>query len=94
MTHERRRQPRYRLDTEIAVDNGRGRTVDISPSSVYFETGTRYRPGDEIALVLPLEQIGPGANVECRGCVVRVEARGPLFGVAATYEPTAFNVRP
>ena len=94
MIQERRRAPRYRIDATIAVDGGSGRAIDLSSNSVYFETGRRFVPGDEIALIFPLERSGPGASVKCAGQVVRVDPRGELFGVAAVYEPVSFSVSP
>ena len=84
--------PRYRIDAEIAVGDGTGRTIDLSSNSVYFETPRRLAPGDEVALVFPFEQTGPGACVRCTAQVVRVDSRRSLFGIAATYEPVAFSV--
>lgn len=84
--------PRYRIDSTIAVGTGTGRTIDLSSRGVHFETSQRLVPGDEITIVFPFEQTGPGASVRCSAYVVRVEPRGDLFGVAATYEPVAFSV--
>ncbi|HJR59804.1 MAG TPA: PilZ domain-containing protein [Vicinamibacterales bacterium] len=84
--------PRYRIDAAIAVGDGSGRTIDLSSNSVYFETADRFAPGDELALVFPFEHTGTGAAVRCMGYVVRVDPRGDLFGIAATYEPVAFSV--
>jgi hypothetical protein len=92
VTQERRRTPRYRIDATIAVDNGTGRTIDLSSNSVYFETARRFSPGEEVALVFPLEHSAPGSCVSCTAHVVRVDPRGEQFGVAATYEPVAFSV--
>jgi len=88
---ERRRAPRYRIDAEIAVDDGTGRTIDLSSNSVYFEAARPLTPGDEVVLVFPFEHSG-GACVRCTARVVRVDVRGDLFGIAATYEPVSFNV--
>lgn len=92
MFQERRRVPRYRLDAEIAVDDASGRTIDLSSNGVYFETARAFTIGDQVSLVLPFEQLVPGTTVCCTGRVVRVDPRGDLFGVAATYEPVAFTV--
>jgi hypothetical protein len=89
---ERRRVPRYRLDAEIAVNNGRGRTIDLSADSVYFESARAYAPGDEVSLVFPFEHGARETSVRCTALVVRVDPRGNLFGIAATYEPVAFSV--
>lgn len=92
MTQERRRMPRYRIDAAIAVDGGSGRTIDLSSNSVYFETMSRLAPGDEVGLVFPFEHATPNASVRCKAHIVRVDVRGDMYGVAATYEPVAFSV--
>ena len=92
MTQERRRTPRYRIDTAIAVDEGTARTIDLSSNSVYFESVRAMSPGDEVSLVFPFEHAGPQASVKCKARVIRVDARGELFGIAAIYEPVAFSV--
>ena len=91
MTTERRRYPRYRLDAEISVNDHVGRTIDISSSGVFFESPVGFTPGEEVLLVLPFQESGP-TRVECRARILRVEPRGTMYGVAATYEPTAFNI--
>jgi hypothetical protein len=92
MIQERRRAPRYRLDATIAVADGTGRTIDLSANSVYFESVQPFTPGDEVPLVFPLEAGGSGGRVQCTARVIRVDARGDVFGVAATYEPVVFSV--
>ena len=92
MIQERRRTPRYRLDATIAVADGTGRTIDLSSNSVYFETAQPFAAGDDVPLVFPLETSGSGARVQCTARVVRVERRGEMFGIAATYEPVAFTM--
>ena len=92
MIQERRRTPRYRLDATIAVAAGTGRTIDLSSNSVYFESVEPFTPGDEVPLVFPLDNSGTGAKVQCTARVVRVDPRGQLFGIAATYEPVTFSL--
>ena len=92
MIQERRREPRYRLDADIAVNDGRGRTIDLSANSVYFESATAFAPGAEVALVFPFEHVARGTSVHCTARVVRVDQRGDSFGIAATYEPVSFTV--
>lgn len=92
MIQERRRAPRYRLDATIAVGEGTGRTIDLSSNSVYFESVEPFAPGDYVPLVFPLEARGNGGRVQCTARVVRVDPRGELFGIAATYEPITFSV--
>jgi len=91
LTNERRRHPRYRLDAEILVNDHVGRTVDISSSGVFFESPVGFTPGEDVVLVLPFQESGP-TRVECRARVLRVETRGTMYGVAAAYEPMAFNI--
>lgn len=92
MIQERRRAPRYRLDATIVVAEGTGRTIDLSSNSVYFESVEPFTPGDEVPLVFPLDNSGSGARVQCTARVVRVDPRGQLFGIAATYEPVTFSL--
>ena len=91
MIQERRGTPRYRLDAEIAVNDGRGRTIDLSANSVYFESSNAFAPGDRVALVFPFEHQARGTSVHCSARIVRVDPRGDSFGVAATYEPVSFK---
>ena len=92
MIQERRRVPRYRLDAEIAVGEGRGRTIDLSANSVYFESDIALSEGQRVSLVFPFEHVGRGTSVHCAAQVVRVDSRGDQFGIAATYEPVSFSV--
>ena len=94
MTGERRHSPRYRIDATIAVDDGIGRAIDLSANSVFFESAREFRPGDQVALIFPLENTGPGASVRCTAQIVRIVSRGELFGIAARYEPVSFTVPP
>ena len=92
MIQERRRAPRYRLDAEIAVDDGRGRTIDLSANSVYFECQRSFELGARVALVFPFEHVAVGTAVHCDATVVRVDERVHGFGIAAIYQPVSFTV--
>ena len=92
MTQERREIQRYRIESTIAVEDGVGRTLNLSSRGVYFETSLALAPGDRIAIVFPFERTGRGASVKCSAHVVRVEPSDGVVGVAATYEPVAFTV--
>ena len=94
MNQERRRAPRYRIDAMIAIGDGTGRAIDLSKTSVFFESTRQFAPGDRVALTFPLENTGPGASVHCDAHVIRIVRRGEMFGVAATYEPVTFTVPP
>ena len=84
--------PRYRLDAEISVNNGRGRTIDLSANSVYFESDAPLAEGQQVSLIFPFEHVARGTSVRCTARVVRVDPRGGFFGIAATYEPVSFSV--
>ncbi len=94
MIKERRGAPRYRIDAEIAVGEGTGRTIDLSSNSVYFEAVGHFAPGEQLELVFPFEHGSRGASVRCLARVVRVDPRGECFGIAATYEPVDFIPQP
>ena len=84
--------PRHQIELTLAVRDGSGRTLNVSSRGVYFETSERLAPGDTVLIVFPFERTAPGACVRCSASVVRVDWRGDLFGVAATYEPVGFSV--
>ena len=67
-------------------------TIDVSANGILFESEGKLAPGDRVSLVFPLEQSGHGATVRCTGQVVRVQPRGPFYGIAVTYESVEFNV--
>jgi hypothetical protein len=91
VTQERRRMPRYQLDTEITVDDVTGRTLDLSGNGILFETTRPFTPGDQVAVVVPLAHTGP-SSVICNARVIRVEPRGEAYAVAVAYELVAFEV--
>lgn len=83
---------RYQLNANIAVNDRPARTIDISSCGMFFESADSFAPGDEVSVLFPFEQSGPGTYVRCRAQVVRVEPRGATCGVAVTYEPVAFSL--
>ena len=60
---ERRRVPRYRMDSEITVEGAVGRTIDVSANSVYFELPHAFTPGATLSLIFPFEYAEPGSVV-------------------------------
>jgi PilZ domain len=94
VTQERRRMPRYRLGTDITVDDVIGHTLDLSGNGIFFETARPFTPGDNVAVVLPLAYTGPATSVTCTAHVVRVEPRGEYFAVAVAYELVGFDIPP
>jgi hypothetical protein len=84
--------PRYRLGTDITVDDVTGHTLDLSGNGILFETARPFSPGDQVAVVVPLEHTGPGTSVTCTAHVVRIEPRGDGYAVAVAYELIGFDV--
>ena len=93
MLPERRRDRRYPVTLEFAIEGGIGRTVNISSLGIYFETDRPVPAGLSFRLVLPFEYAVPGgASVVWDARVVRVEQRpGRPLGVAATCEAIGFD---
>lgn len=89
---DRRRAPRLAIELPVELDQGTGRTRDMSTTGVYFETPRPPAPGASIRLSLMLadaavfvgEQPAPAPlRLECEGRIVRVEHREGTVGVAA-----------
>ena len=92
MTQERRRTPRYVLDLVVEFGGGVGRTIDVSPSALCFETACDGLAVDQdVELVVSFQHAAPATRVTCNARVVRVERHESLFRVAVTYEPLAFE---
>ncbi len=82
---ERRRMPRYPVSLAVETEQGKGLTRDISALGIYFETEERYSAGAPIRFTLVLEYSEPGPlHLSCVGEVLRVDAHGDRFGVAAS----------
>lgn len=89
---DRRRAPRLAIELPVELDQGTGRTRDMSTTGVYFETPQALAPGVSIRLSLMLadaavfvgEHPAPAPlRLECEGRIVRVEHREDAVGVAA-----------
>jgi hypothetical protein len=82
---ERRRMPRYPVSLAVETEKGKGLTRDISTSGIYFETQELYSAGAPIRFTLVLEYSEPmPIRLSCAGEVLRVDAHGDTFGVAAS----------
>lgn len=87
MNVERRRALRYRKPGgAIAVGGVPAQMIDLSSIGVGFETPQRFTPGEEVAIVLPLYDNNSDLRVTCDARIVRVEQRGGVYMVGATYE--------
>ena len=87
---ERRCAPRYPVAVEIEVGAGRGLTVNLSTSGVYFQSPDPLQPLQEVSIVFPFAYTAPGARAACLARVLRVEPLPQGFGIAAQYDQIAF----
>lgn len=93
LKRDRRGPHRYAIVATMPL-NGSGvvQSMNLSSSGIYFRTDQPFAGGQEISLTLPFTHAGPpGTRVRCAARVVRVERLENGYGVAATYEPIAFE---
>ena len=92
---ERRRAERFRITVPVRLEQGTGRTRDISTDGVFFETSQRWLSvGAPVKLALLFRRVRAGrlpVEVECEGHVVRVEELGEQIGVAVVFTAYAFG---
>ena len=91
---ERRGDPRYEIAADIAV-GGRfpARCVNLSSRGIYFCSDQAFISGQEVSMVLPFTSARPcHTRVTCTARIVRVERLRDGYGVAAVYDPVAFEV--
>ena len=86
MHEEKRREERIRLEVPVMLTNGMGMSRDISGSAIYFVTEQFLPPGSPVNFLVRLEHACPGnpLQLDCRGHVLRVEAAGEKYGIAAS----------
>jgi len=86
VSQEKRREERVQLEAPVLLAKGMGVTRDMSGSGIYFLTEEKLLPGGAVSFSVKLEYACPGKPVtlECRGPVMRVDATGKRFGVAAS----------
>jgi len=82
----KRREERFKFEAPVRMAKGMGISRDISNSTIYFLTEENLIPGSALSFSVKLDYAFPGKPVtmECRGQVLRVEAAGEKFGVAAS----------
>ena len=87
MDEEKRREERIRLEVPVMLANGVGMSRDISGSAIYFVTEQFLPPGSAVNFSVRLDHACPGKplQLDCRGQVLRVEAAGEKFGIAASF---------
>lgn len=80
---ESRREERVRAALRVDLGgNGVGVTRDVSASGIFFETDVTYSPGNPIAFTIDIDAPAGKMVLQCRGEIVRVEARESRVGVA------------
>ena len=84
---EKRREERIRLEVPVMLVNGMGVSRDISASAIYFLSDEFLPPGKPVNFLVRLDHACPGKplQLDCRGQVLRVEAAGEKFGIAASF---------
>ena len=94
MRTERRTARRYSIAVTIPLNGGGTATIaNLSSGGIYFYADQPLISGQEISLVLPFRYMGPAeTRVTCKAQVVRVDDLVDRYGVAATYEPVAFEL--
>jgi len=87
MDEEKRREERIRLEVPVMLANGMGISRDISGSAIYFVTEQFLPSGSPVNFSVRLDHACPGKplRLDCRGQVLRVEASGEKFGIAASF---------
>lgn len=87
---ERRAASRRSVPTQISVAGAPAQLADQSANGVAFESRQPFVPGEEVLIVLPLpnEPANTHLRATCHARIVRVERRGALYRVAATYQFT------
>jgi PilZ domain len=90
---DRRGSWRYPVTLDVAVDNHRAISRDVSASGIYFETDASLAPGRTISFAFSLERVYPDVRLalQCVGTIVRVERRNGRRGVAATIDSWSFE---
>jgi hypothetical protein len=86
MDEEKRREERIRLEVPVMLANGTGMSRDISGSAIYFVINQFIPPGSPINFFVRLEHecLDRPLHLQCHGFVLRVEAAGEKFGIAAS----------
>lgn len=78
----RRREERVLKEVPINFGGSSARSVNISPSGMYFEADTPYTVGSEVHFSLDLDTPDGKKVLKCRGEVVRVKPRSGRMGMA------------
>ena len=90
----RRQARRYQVSLPVDLENGSGKTRDVSKSGMFFETDQPSAPGQVIRFPVMLAYACPGTTFRLRGegSIVRVEGRDGNVGVAVAL--SAFRLEP
>lgn len=90
---ESRAASRFRVRWPVELENGNGRTRDISATGMYLESDIRVAPGTllKFAVMLPRHR-GIAEKLECLGRVVRQERHGAGgFGIGVELQGFHFT---
>lgn len=88
-----RAAPRFKVRWPVELEDGSGRTRDISATGMYLECDIRVTPGTllKFAVMLPRHR-GIAEKLECLGRVVRQERHGAGgFGIGVELQGFHFT---
>jgi hypothetical protein len=82
-TRDQRAAARFDTAMPVRMEEGAGRTQNISAQGIYFETDVEQRIGSLVNFTVEYTLYGQKHRLLCEGKVIRVEAHGDRIGVAA-----------
>lgn len=87
-----RRDERFESDLTIKLDRGDGVMRNVSARGLYVVTALDLKPGESLSFTLEFSGADIGVvSAHCEARVVRVEPRGALKGVGATFDTIEFR---
>jgi len=83
--HEKRASQRIQVEVPVYIGGEKAVTRDISWAGIYFLTDQSFSEGGNLSFSLDLTYALPGKPIklDCQGEVIRVEAHGGKYGIAA-----------
>ena len=90
-TADQRAAPRFGVGMPYTVDGKEGQTRDLSATGLSFDSDIAYPVGAIVDLTLRYGLDGHNFPMTCQVEVVRVEASGARFDVAARWCQPFFN---
>jgi hypothetical protein len=88
-----RKTVRYQGKIPLEVKQGMGSTRNFNISGLYFVTDQGLAIGEQLEVVMLLEQTGlvPGCRIRYQGEVLRMEPQDKKFGIALAITSCTFD---